>query len=79
MVKGLGRKYCIPASWASRLVSASPLALIPMIIRLLVESLVSFKRRLWAVSLALILKVASIPSDNAEEKRSGIVYWVKLA
>jgi hypothetical protein len=63
MVKGLGRKYCMPASCARRLVSASLFALIPMIIKLSDSSAALLDRR-RELSLALSRRVASIPSDE---------------
>ena len=63
IVKGLGRKYCMPASCASRLVSASLLALIPMMIKLSDSSVELLDRR-RELSLALSLRVASMPSNG---------------
>lgn len=61
MVKGLGKKYCIPASCAKRRVSASLFALIPMMIKLLdAQDGLHDKRREF--SRALRRRVASIPS-----------------
>lgn len=78
IVKGLGRKYCMPASCASRLVSASLLALIPMMIKLSDSSVELLDRR-RELSLALSLRVASMPSNGVGHIRAvravGLKTW----
>ena len=77
MVKGLGRKYCMPASWASRLVSASLLALMPMITSFPAHGRESLffpfdSMRCWAFSLARSRNVASIPSASTKYRTQNV-------